>query len=241
MTSLHLSARQRASWLAHAFKSITQNHHDDLIPLISPLIARDAIVIDVGAHAGQYARLFARLARDGHVHAFEPASYARSILELAVKLRGVRNVTVRNYALGDNEGELRMATPLKRKGKSYGYGLTHVDPDASGPDVAVEAVRATTLDRFVAEEHIARVNFIKCDIEGWEGRFIAGAADTLARFHPALLLELNAEHLKRGGDSGESVFAQLMALGYRAGIVRGDRVEPVTAYIEPGDYVFQHA
>lgn len=239
MSSLNLSLRQRATWLAHTAKSVTQDHHREMVPLLQPHIPEDAVVIDVGAHAGQMTRMFAAMAPRGRVYSFEPAAYARSILEIAVKMRRVPNVAIFPYALGDNEGELTLATPLKRKARSMGYGLTHVTggEEAGAPNEFTEKVRATTLDAFAVEEGLTRLDFVKVDIEGWEGRFIAGAERTLARLKPTLLLELHAEMLKRGGDTPEDIFETLSGLGYRA-MKLPNATQAVAAYDGPGDYLF---
>ncbi len=44
----------------------------------------------------------------------------------------------------------------------------------------------TTIDKIAAELKLPRVDFIKMDVEGAEVRAIAGAAETIARYHPRL-------------------------------------------------------
>jgi len=56
---MRLTLRQRASWTAHLFKAVTQQHHLDLQGLFKPFVPEDAVVLDVGAHAGQFSKLFA--------------------------------------------------------------------------------------------------------------------------------------------------------------------------------------
>jgi FkbM family methyltransferase len=46
----------------------------------------------------------------------------------------------------------------------------------------------TTLDKIVAELGIDRIDLIKMDIEGAELRALAGAADTIRRFRPRLVI-----------------------------------------------------
>ena len=120
------------------------------MPLLSQHIPSDAVVIDVGAHAGQFARMFAAIAARGHVFSFEPSPYARSILETALRWRGVRNVTVVAKGLGDAPGVLELATPIKKRG-GLGYGLAHVA--AAGEQAEGQRrdrIDILTLDRFVA-------------------------------------------------------------------------------------------
>jgi hypothetical protein len=44
----------------------------------------------------------------------------------------------------------------------------------------------TTIDKLVSELKLERVDFIKMDIEGAEPKALAGAHDTLAKYHPRL-------------------------------------------------------
>jgi FkbM family methyltransferase len=73
----------------------------------------------------------------------------------------------------------------------------NVDPENSPADSVVirpersypgPKVPLTTIDKLVAELQLARVDFIKTDIEGAEQKALLGAQATLARFHPRLAL-----------------------------------------------------
>lgn len=53
------------------------------------------------------------------------------------------------------------------------------------------AVPVTTLDQLVKDLGLAKVNFIKMDIEGAEREALAGALETLKKDRPRLMLDLN--------------------------------------------------
>ncbi len=152
------------TWLAHAFKAAFQQHHKALLPALRPLLPRDGVVLDAGAHAGQFAFLFARLVPDGRVYAFEPGSYARSILRVAAAVkRGP--VSVRPEGLAEAPGESTLQVPVKPPG-SVRFGVAHTGaPEGDGPHVA-DPVRVTTVDAFAAHAGLTRLDFIKADIEG---------------------------------------------------------------------------
>jgi FkbM family methyltransferase len=226
VSGLKLTARQRASWLAHLFKAATQQHHRELIPLFAPHIPAEAVVFDVGAHAGQFAKLFARLARRGRVYAFEPSAYARSILVPALTFNRLANVTVVPLALAEAAGEAALHTPLKAS-SAWGFGLAHLG--AAGEPGVDQSVRLTTLDAFAAAEHLTRLDFIKADIEGWEMRALVGGEASLRRFRPALFLEVDDRFLARAGDTPQALFAWLAGIGYSAS---------PPSWTGPGDYLF---
>ncbi|HEX8985902.1 MAG TPA: FkbM family methyltransferase [Bryobacteraceae bacterium] len=73
----------------------------------------------------------------------------------------------------------------------------NVDPNNSAADSVVmhpekahdgPRVPLTTIDKLVAELKLERVDFIKMDIEGAETNALAGARETLAKFHPRMAL-----------------------------------------------------
>jgi precorrin-6B methylase 2 len=96
--------RLSGSFLAHLFKATTQQHHRALAATIMRLVPSASVVFDVGAHAGQYTKLFANAAAGGRVYAVEPGSYARSILRAIVWLHRLTNVAILPMALGADSG-----------------------------------------------------------------------------------------------------------------------------------------
>ncbi|MGA0604206.1 FkbM family methyltransferase [Caulobacter sp. KR2-114] len=243
---MRLTLRQRASWAAHVFKAVTQQHHRALVPLFAPLIPSEAVVLDVGAHAGQFAKLFAGLAPRGHIYAFEPSAYARSVLGPALAAGGRGRVEVVPMGLSDRAGDQVLHTPVKRRG-GLGFGIAHLGEDEgrggegggpAGPLSTVDqTIALTTLDAFAQARGLERLDLIKLDIEGWELRALAGGERTLRRFGPALYVEVDDAMLARAGDSAGGLFAWLSELGYVAR--RAPDLTPAPHWLGAGDYLFQ--
>ncbi len=125
------------------------------------------IVIDAGSWIGDFAA-YAASARKASVYAFEPSG--KLFVELQKTARLNPGIVPVNYALGDSH----------QTGSDIVAG---VDFRSEG-----ETFRVTTIDDFVRENNLPRVDFIKSDIEGFERRMLAGAQETLARFAPKLAL-----------------------------------------------------
>ena len=206
-----LTLRQRLGWGAHLFRAVTRQHHLQLLPLFRQSIPLDGIVIDVGAQAGQYTKIFSRLAPQGHVHAFEPGQYAQSVLRRVIAWRALKNVTLHPVGLSDRESTETLHMPIKKSG-SLSFGLPHIGA-CDGPKVS-EEIRLTTLDAFAAKEGLMRVDFIKVDIEGWEVHFLKGAQNTIETFQPVIFAEVNDAFLKRAGNSAREMWDCLKSFGY---------------------------
>jgi FkbM family methyltransferase len=233
--------RLTPSFIAHLWKAVTQQHHGVLKPLLARCVPRDGVVFDVGAHAGQFAKLFAGLAPEGRVYAIEPASYARSILRTAIWARRIANVTILPVALGADPALVRLVIPVKASG-ALGFGLSYLgEPEERWQRVASELVAQTTIDRLVEILALDRLDFIKADIEGNEMRMLEGASQSLERFRPRLLLELARAQLERAGGDIAGTFAFLAARGYRGFTMSGDgSLVPATAAAD-NDFWFFHA
>jgi FkbM family methyltransferase len=208
-----LRGRARLTFIAHLFKAVARRHHGELIPILRPLLAPDAVVFDVGAHAGQMAKLFARLCPQGRVYAFEPGAYALAILRPMVRLVGGRRIVIEPLALGAAPGSLTLTTPIKRSG-SLGFGLSHLGQGAEAGPVYRHQVDVETIDGFVARRGLSRLDFIKADIEGWEMQMLLGATDTLARLRPVVFLEAVDSYLARAGDSRAALWRFFRARDY---------------------------
>lgn len=212
---MKLTLRQRATWIAHAYKAVFHQYHRQLVPLLSKLIGTDAIVLDVGAHAGQFTKIFGALMRGGtgRVYAFEPSRYTCSILNLVKFVWRLENVTVQNWGLGAAPGRLVLSTPLKKSG-SVAFGQASLVPRSFTGPMRTEDIDVTTLDGFAHCHNLRRVDFIKMDVEGYELDIILGGHTLLKAHRPYLLLEVNGHALRAAGHSPDTLRVALQGLGY---------------------------
>jgi FkbM family methyltransferase len=167
-----------------------------LLPfLIDP--AKDAI--DAGANKGVYTHVMAEWAR--HVHAFEPNPSMHRLLQRTA----ARNVTIHEVALANRSGTAELRIPIGSKGYSnQGASLSTVKTMRNFASVTVETKR-------IDDYGFDAVGFIKIDVEGFEDEVIAGAADTIARCRPSLLVEIEEKHTKV---PIERSLERILALGY---------------------------
>jgi FkbM family methyltransferase len=144
-----------------------------------------ASVIDVGANLGLTAVLFAGRT-SGPVHALEPSPLACAHLRQTVAHNGKGNIHVHEVALGAAPGRCRFFENRRSTAASH-----LVAEQTLGERRFVE-VDVVTLDAFVEANAVAPVGLVKIDVEGFEPDVLAGARNTIARFRPAVFLEMNA-------------------------------------------------
>ena len=163
------------------------------------------VVINGGGCWGDTDIMFAdRCAPDGRVFTFEfvPENLEIMRLNLAANPALARRIEPVKNALGEVSGQTMEFS-------SHGPG-TQVA--AVGSQGVRQRVMSLTVDDLVAQRGLARVDFIKMDIEGAELRALQGAENTLRRFRPKLAI--SAYH-KPEDLYTLSTFLDRLQLGYR--------------------------
>jgi hypothetical protein len=90
-------------------------------------------------------------------------------------------------------------------------------------------VTLTSLDEFLKDQGVAKVDAVKIDAEGAELRIVRGMAGLLrGPDRPALLVEHNDTTLAAAGTSARELFRTIVAYGYTAYLIEDDRMRPVT-------------
>ena len=140
--------------------------------------ARGGDVVHAGAFFGDALPALSAAVADGcRVYAFEPNPESFGAARQTVEMNGLRNVWLRQAALGPELG----TTHLRTSGP---------DGEPLGPvsRVAVDGVEVEvlTIDSVVGERKVAALHL---DVEGWELHALAGAVKTINRGLPTLILE----------------------------------------------------
>jgi FkbM family methyltransferase len=176
-------------------------------------LSSGATFVDIGAHEG-YCSLkdAAIVGPSGRVIAMEPNPEIVLTLWGNIQASGATVVTVEPVACSDSETTLDFFTAaLSNTGCS---SLSRINASLYGPAGPPHQVRARPLDTIVSETGVSRVDVMKIDVEGAEFLVLKGAQETLALYHPVLLIELDDRLLKTFGTSSAEIIAFLRARGY---------------------------
>ena len=180
--------------------------------------------IDVGAHIGYFSLKAARVVGPaGRVISVEPNP--RTVRELQDNIRESRAgaITVYPVACSETEGSLDLfAAPEANTGES---SLSRANASQEGNVTEAYKVRARPLDAIIRESNVSRADVLKIDVEGAEHLVLKGAHETLARYHPLLIIEISEPQLKAMGATPAIINDYLRALGYRPRHSFGQNVE----------------
>ncbi len=162
--------------------------------------------IDIGANLGYYAQTISRLAGPaGRVYAVEPVAPIRKVLSR--NLRRCGNTEILPFALGAAAGPVRMGNDSARENGYFGTGRNFVNEDGGRSDVEFTAEMRRGSELFA---RLPRLDFIKCDIEGYEAVVMEEMRPLLERFRPTVLIETGGENRPRI----VRLFTQLGYAGY---------------------------
>ena len=143
-------------------------------------------VFDIGANIGVTSLAFSLKADS--VYAFEPNPSTLKQLESTISFNRISNVHTYGLAIGESTGAI-----LLRDVPAFASGNFIVLPESEGakflPLVEVECI---SLDAFIISHGIKNVDMIKIDVEGFEIDVLEGAARTISRDNPIVLLEFNS-------------------------------------------------
>lgn len=178
-------------------------------------------VLDCGANIGVYTR---KALNDGarRVIAIEPAPENVECLRrnFAAEIQAGQ-VVVQAVGVWDQNGELPLRIDADTSTRNGFVG-------AAGPSTGTVVVPLVTIDAMADDLKLERVDFIKMDIEGAEKKAIAGAARTMARFHPRLAVAM--EHL---ADDPTAIPAAINSFGLGYSTLCGPCLDTKSGVVRP--------
>jgi FkbM family methyltransferase len=184
--------------------------------------------LDIGAHNGLYSLLASKkVGPRGRVISFEPSPRERKALRLNLALNWMRNVSVQGMALGSEAGEADFYLV-----EGYATGCNSLRPPAVESETRKLRVKTISLDEFLRDRRIHRVDFIKLDTEGAELEILRGARKLLsAPPRPVLLVEVSEIRTAPWGYSAREILRFMEQLEY---LWFGIRADGSLAELQPG-------
>lgn len=154
------------------------------IKLFSDLLEYSEVVFDIGANVGIYSLIAA--SKDKHivVYAFEPVPRIVDRLCRNMIINKLQNIIIIPCALANYDGKINLYIPDRV-----------IPTEAStlkGFREAAEVitVQSRTIDSFVKERQIERVDLLKIDTEGTEHEVLQGSKEILLRDEPIIICEV---------------------------------------------------
>ncbi len=206
------------------------------------LVSAGDTVLDLGANLGYYSNLFQQWVGPlGRLYAVEPVMPFNEILQW--RLGGKKHVTILPYALGTEEKDITLVIPKDLAYLSTGLpnvydSSTHGNLEEYGFKFDAEMKRGSYLFK-----NLERLDFIKCDIEGYEEFVLPELKPVLVKHKPIIQVETWGTHKKVVEDF-------LHSIGYNQFHLQADKLLPSESghpatvvdfiFIHPGNETAMH-
>jgi FkbM family methyltransferase len=183
-----------------------------------------ATAIDVGANMGAHTlELALAVGAHGRVLACEPTAHV--FARLLANLESNPDLRPRVYA----DQVMLMAAPdvplPPKLVSSWPLGTDpERDPTSWGRPYPTTGASVSTMDHWVAEQDVDRVDLIKIDVEGNECAVLDGAVDVLRHYRPVIVCEVFAQALMAEGRTVDELLERFDAAGYQLETLRGRAV-----------------
>ena len=198
------------------------------IAYITSAIKKGQTVLDIGAHKAGYLYFILNQVGDkGKVFAFEPQSNLYQYITKIKRLFRWDNVTVEHLALSDTAGTVTLYIPTNKVSKGSSPGATIVEHKDLTDFGITEVVVTETLDSYCNRKDI-KPDFLKIDVEGNELRIFQGGIDTLKKYKPKIVLEIEARHV--GQEKVLETFKFMKSLGFNGHFIYGLNRIPLSSF-----------
>jgi len=150
-------------------------------------------IIEIGANVGTETIGYSDiLYHKGNLHAFEPLPMNVDSLQRLVNKK--ENIKIYPCAISNTKGNAKFLVPPNTLS---GIG-TIVSQNILKPELESIIVQTARLDDYIDE--FKTVRFISIDTEGHEPYVLEGSLKTIARFRPAIVLEVSPKLLRKASD-----------------------------------------
>jgi len=213
-----------------AFDAFLKNnpHERGEVKFLESVAKEGMNVIDIGANIGiTSVAIGKRIGRGGKLYSFEPVPEYFNILKENVSSNRLENVKVYELAVTDQVGK----APFYQKGLSSGIVFQKGAKKFN--------VSTTTIDRFLNEEKIERIDLINMDCEGSELLVLNGAKETLCKNRVKIFCEIHHDFLKQLDQSVEDLVEYLQGLEFQVQSVCLNELKLGNSF-ENCEYIYTH-
>lgn len=134
-------------------------------------------VLDVGANVGGYSRDVVAINPSATVFAFEP--HPLTFERLVSNLETYRNIRLFNCAVGDQPTRQMLYDRRSEAGTMHASIYREVIEDIHQAQSTAYEVNVITLDEFIKEQRLVRVDLLKIDTEGYELNVLKGGVKAI--------------------------------------------------------------
>jgi FkbM family methyltransferase len=187
-----------------------------------------SVIFDVGANIGTNSILYGlwNAQSGGIVHSFEPFSENFRFLAENITNCGLSHVVCHNFGFSDTPKQLFLGMPTAKQHQRYatsryfiesGLFSVYATKTSANKKASLKGEQClfATIDQFVEDKAVQRIDFIKIDTEGHELAVLKGGKNSLQKYKPIIQLEINSASLHMAEIDPEEITRWLRKVGYK--------------------------
>jgi FkbM family methyltransferase len=168
------------------------------VGLFRQIVRPGDVVVEAGSNIGSHTIFLSQAVGDtGQVYAFEAGRHTHQLLCANLALNECFNVVALHKAVGRMAG--RVEFPVLEPREEANFGEASIRHAQTSPKK--EWVDLLSIDAL----ELGRLDFVKSDIEGYEGELLHGAQSTIRRCRPVVYLEIDCANGQPAGNRDELV------------------------------------
>lgn len=144
--------------------------------ILPKYVDKNPILIDVGGNIGRFSIMLIEKFPNSKLHIFEP--HPLNFKKL-IDCNLPENACINNMALGKKEGSFEIFDYFEGDGSEHASIYKEVIEDIHGKKSISHEIKMTTLDRYIHDRNIDKVDFLKVDVEGEELNVFRGSLESI--------------------------------------------------------------
>jgi len=188
-----------------------ESHVRGEIKFLQSIVEKGMKVIDIGANIGITTVIIAKkIGAKGKVYSFEPVTRYFNVLKKNLSSNKLKNIEILKLAVSNQVGRTNF----------YDNG----DASSVVPQRGIKKfeVSTTTIDIFLEQKRMKKIDLINMDCEGGELLVLKGAKETLRRNKIKIFCEIHHDFLNRLHQSVQDIVKYLKGINFKVHSVRLD-------------------
>jgi FkbM family methyltransferase len=189
--------------------------------MLYKLVSDHDTIFDIGANIGWYSNHLSKKLPGATIYSFEPIPETFAQVKKNTELNKSNNIILNNFAFSDAVQTLTFYYSPTITGASSSQNITENDGM-----IKLEC-QANTIDNFVKENNIAKLDFIKCDVEGAEFMVYKGGAVTFEKHTPVIFTEMLRKWAAKFNYHPNDIIDFFTKFGYNCYIAHNGKLSPL--------------
>ncbi len=194
--------------------------------MLYKLVSENDTIFDIGANIGWYSNHLSKKLPGSSIYSFEPIPETFNQVKRNTELNQAKNITLNNVALSDKIQTLTFFYSPTITGASSSVNITENE------NMVKLECQTNTIDHYVKEKNISKLDFIKCDVEGAEFMVYKGGAETIAKHTPIVFTEMLRKWAAKFGYHPNDIIAFFKNMGYNCYVSENGKLQGIDTVTE---------